>query len=279
MTTEPKTSKKKPSKRIMAPELLAKKGIESLVCLTAYTTPIAAMLDEHCDILLVGDSVGMVMYGMETTLGVTLEMMIAHGAAVVRGSEKAMVLIDMPFGTYEESPEQAFRNCARVMAETGANGIKLEGGERMAETINFLTSRGIPVMAHIGLTPQAFNTLGGFKAQGREEAQWAQLIKDAKMVAEAGAFSTVLEGIAEPLAVKVTKEVPNLTIGIGASVECDGQIVVTDDMLGMFDRVPKFVKKYGNLKELIENAAANYAKEVKNKSFPSLENTFSMKKK
>jgi 3-methyl-2-oxobutanoate hydroxymethyltransferase len=279
MTTEPKTIKKKPSKRAMAPDLMARKGVDPIVCLTAYTAPIAGMLDPYCDVLLVGDSVGMVMYGMDTTLEVSLDMMINHGKAVVRGSETSMVIIDMPFATYEESPAQAFRNCARVMAETGANGIKLEGGEHMADTIAFLVKRGIPVMAHIGLTPQSFNTLGGFKAQGREVAQWDKLMRDAKMVADAGAFATVLEGIAEPLAVKVTKEVQNLTIGIGASVECDGQIVVTDDMLGMFDRVPKFVKKFGNLKENIENAAAQYAKEVKEKSFPAIENTFSMKKK
>ena len=271
---------KTPVKRLSIHDLAQKKqDDEKLVMLTAYTAPMAGILDQHCDLLLVGDSVGMVFYGMDTTLSVTLDMMINHGKAVVKGSDKAMVVIDMPFGTYEESPEQAFANAAEIMAKTGANGIKLEGGSHMAPTIEFLMKRGIPVMAHIGLTPQSVNGLGGFKAQGREEAQWQRLIDDAIAVEQAGAFATVLEGVAEPLAQKVAQKVSNITVGIGASVTCDAQILVTDDMLGMFDRVPKFARKFGDLRDVIDRSVGQYASEVREKTFPAPENTFSMKKK
>lgn len=267
-------------KRNTIVDLAEKKAAgQPIVSLTAYTAPMAGLLDEHCDFLLVGDSLGMVMYGMDTTLAVTLDMMINHGKAVMRGSEKALVVIDLPFGTYEASPKQAFETSARVLAETGAAAVKLEGGARMAETIKFLVDRGIPVMAHIGLTPQAVNGLGGFRAQGREESQWQTFIDDAIAVDRAGAFATVLEGIAEPLAVKVTEKVSNITIGIGASAACDGQILVTDDMLGMLTRVPKFAKKYMDLRQHISTAVGQYATEVQARSFPAPENTFSMKKK
>lgn len=280
MSTEPNFKPKSgaPKRRVTIPELKARKGQDPVVCLTAYTTPMARLLDETCDLLLVGDSVGMVLYGMDTTLGVTLDMMIRHGTAVVRGSEEALIIIDMPFGTYEESPEVAFRNAAKIMARTGAQGIKLEGGVEMAPTIEFLTKRGIPVMAHIGLTPQSVHALGGFKAQGREKAQWARFMEDGHAVSDAGAFATVLEAVAEPLAEKITGEVSNITIGIGASASCDGQIVVTDDMLGMGDWAPKFVKRFADLKGEIKSAATKYARDVKSRKFPGTENTFSMKK-
>ncbi|MGY8986821.1 MAG: 3-methyl-2-oxobutanoate hydroxymethyltransferase, partial [Sphingomonadales bacterium] len=267
-----------PKKRKTIPELQARKGGEPIVCLTAYTTPMARLLDDTCDLLLVGDSVGMVLYGMGTTLGVTLDMMIQHGAAVVRGSEEALIVIDMPFGTYEESPSFAFRNAADILARTGAQGVKLEGGVEMAPTIEFLVKRGIPVMAHIGLRPQSVNTLGGFKAQGREEAEWTNFMADAHSVSNAGAFAIVLEAVAEPLAHKITKIIPTVTIGIGASPDCDGQILVTDDMLGMGDWSPKFVKRYADLKGEIRKAAQKYAEEVRARKFPELINTFKMKK-
>jgi 3-methyl-2-oxobutanoate hydroxymethyltransferase len=265
--------------RVSVPDIRARKGGEPVVCLTAYTAPMAQRLDEHVDLLLVGDSVGMVLYGMDTTLGVDLDMMIRHGKAVVRASSHALIVIDMPFGSYEESPQQAFANCARALAETGAQAIKLEGGREMADTVSFLTKRGIPVMAHVGLTPQSVHSLGGFKAQGRERKDWDRIIEDAKSVASAGAFATVLEGVAEPLAVKITSEVPNITIGIGASAQCDGQIVVSEDMLGFHGWVPRFVRTYANIADVIGSAAEEYAKDVRARTFPGEENTFSMKKK
>lgn len=279
MSTQ-KSGKKTPAqKRRTVPEIRARKGAEPVVCLTAYTTPMAKLLDPHTDILLVGDSIGMVLYGMETTLGVDLDMMIRHGQAVVRGARQSLVIIDMPFGSYEESPAQAFRNSARAMAETGAQAIKLEGGRRMAETISFLTERGIPVMAHVGLTPQSVHGFGGFKTQGREEKDWEAIMDDARAVAEAGAFATVVEAVAEPLAAKITAAVPNIVIGIGASAACDGQIVVSEDMLGFDAWAPRFVKRYADIGSSIAEAAEQYSADVRARRFPGSENTFTMKEK
>mgnify|MGYP001806266304 CR=1 FL=1 len=273
MTTEVKI------KRITTREIRARKGGEPVVVLTAYTAPIAKLLDPHVDLLLVGDSLGMVLYGMETTLGVTLEMMIAHGQAVMRGSERSCVIVDMPFGSYQESKEQAFRNSARVMAETGCSGVKLEGGEEMAETIAFLTRRGIPVMAHIGLQPQNVHALGGFRSQGRDAAEAAQIRADARAIAEAGAFSVVVEGTVEPVAHVLTTDIAIPTIGIGASPACDGQVLVTEDVLGLFTEfTPKFVKRYVNLADAVTQAAAAYAADVKNRTFPAPEHCFGVKK-
>jgi 3-methyl-2-oxobutanoate hydroxymethyltransferase len=264
-------------KRRTAPEITAMKGREPIVSLTSYHAHTAAIADTYCDFLLVGDSLGMVMHGYETTVPVPLELMIMHGRAVVRGAKRALVVVDMPFGSYEESPSVAFRNAARVMKDTDCGAVKLEGGRRMAETIRFLVERGIPVMAHIGLTPQSINVIGGFKAQGRSQDQWAALEEDARLVAEAGAFAVVLEAIAEPLAARITAAIPIPTIGIGASVACDGQILVMEDMLGLSPRVPKFVKAFGKVGEAIEGAIRDYAAEVRARRFPGLQHTYSMK--
>ncbi len=264
-------------KRLMAPDIAAKKGVEPIVSLTSYHAHTAAIADPYCDFLLVGDSLGMVMHGYETTVPVPLELMIMHGRAVVRGAKRALVVVDMPFGTYEESPSIAFRNAARVMKETDCGAVKLEGGRRMAETIRYLVDRGIPVMAHIGLTPQSINVIGGFKAQGREEAQWAAIEEDARLVAEAGAFSVVLEAMAEPLAARITRAIPIPTIGIGASAVCDGQILVMEDMLGLSPRVPKFVKEFGAVGAAIEGAIRGYASEVRARTFPAREHTYAMR--
>lgn len=255
-------------------DILARKGGTPLVCLTAYTTPVARLTDPHCDIVLVGDSLGMVLHGMDSTLGVTMEMMILHGAAVKRGLSRAMMVVDMPFGSYEESPAQALRNAARILRETGAAAVKLEGGVEMEETIRFLTRRSIPVMAHIGLTPQAINTLGGYKVQGRGEDR-ARVLDDARAVARAGAFSVVLEKVPAALADEITAELPIPTIGIGASAGCDGQILVVDDMLGLFTAFkPKFAKRYAELGETADAAIAAYAEEVRARSFPAPEHVF-----
>lgn len=257
-----------------AADIRAMKGQTPIVSLTAYTTPMARLMDEHCDLVLVGDSVGMVLHGLPSTLGVTMDMMVMHGAAVARGLSHAMMVIDMPFGSYEESPAQAFRNAARLMAETGAAAVKLEGGVEMAETIRVLVKRGIPVMAHIGLTPQSINTLGGYRVQGRDEAA-KPLIADARAVADAGAFAVVLEKVPATLADQVTEIVDIPTIGIGASVGCDGQVLVVDDMLGFFTAFkPKFVKRYADLGTQAEAAIAEYATEVRARRFPEPEHTF-----
>ncbi len=258
-------------------DILAMKGQTPIVSLTAYTTPMARMMDAHCDFVLVGDSLGMVVHGLTSTVGVTMEMMILHGQAVARGLNNAMMVVDMPFGSYEQSPEQAFANAARIMAETGASAIKLEGGQHMAETISFLVARGVPVMAHIGLTPQSINTLGGYKVQGRDEGAKA-LIADARAVAQAGAFSVVLEKVPATLADRITEDIPIPTIGIGASAGCDGQILVVDDMLGLFTEFkPKFVKRYAQLGVDGEAAIAEYAREVRARSFPAAEHIFADK--
>ena len=266
------------TRRLTAPDIRARKGVTPIVSLTAYHAHTAAIVDKYADFMLVGDSLGMVMHGMDSTIGVPLDLMIMHGRAVVRGSKQALVVVDMPFGTYEESPAVAFRNAAKIMKETACGAVKLEGGKRMAETINFLAERGIPVMAHIGLTPQAINTMGGFKTQGRDVAQWPLIKEDARAVTEAGAFAVVLEGIVEPLAAEITREIAIPTIGIGASKECDGQILVLEDMLGLNPRVPKFVKKYGQVGDAIEAAVAAYAQDVKSRSFPTEEHVYTLKK-
>ncbi|PWC58356.1 3-methyl-2-oxobutanoate hydroxymethyltransferase [Azospirillum sp. TSH7] len=265
--------------RHSVPALRARKGGEPIVCLTAYTAPVARLLDPHVDILLVGDSLGMVVYGLDSTLPVTLDMMIAHGAAVVRASERACVVVDLPFGSYQESKEAAFRASARVMAETGAQAVKLEGGLEMAETVAFLTARGIPVMGHVGLTPQSVNTLGGYKAVGRDAEAAERIAADARAITEAGAFTLVIEGTMEQLARRITEEVAIPTIGIGGSPACDGQVLVTDDMLGLFGAFqPKFVKRYANLGETVGEAAATYAAEVRSRAFPGPEHCFGVKK-
>ena len=267
-----------PGKRMTAPALRARKvdgkAEQPIVALTAYTMRMAQLLDVHCDLLLVGDSLGQVIYGLPSTIPVTLEMMIAHGAAVVRGSWHALVAVDMPFGSYEGSPERAFESCSRVMKETGCAAVKLEGGEAMAPTIRFLTERGIPVIGHVGLTPQAVNTLGGYGARGREKAEAGKILGDARAVADAGAFAIVVEGVLEDLATEITRAVAPPIIGIGASAECDGQILVTDDMLGLFERTPRFVKRYDNIGEQIGKAAEAYAAEVRSRAFPSADQTY-----
>jgi 3-methyl-2-oxobutanoate hydroxymethyltransferase len=267
-----------PMKRLTVPAIQRRKSggatAEPLVMLTAYTARQAQLLDPHCDLLLVGDSLGQVIYGLPSTLAVTLDMMIAHGAAVVRGSYHSVVIVDMPFGSYEASPQAAFASASRIMAETGAAGVKLEGGEAMAETIAFLTRRGIPVMAHVGLTPQAVNALGGYGARGRSEQEHAKILADGEAVAEAGAFAVVIEGVVEPIAIALTRKLAIPTIGIGASAQCDGQVLVTEDMLGMFERVPRFVKRYGDLAGFIGETAQTYAQEVRERTFPGPEQTY-----
>ena len=263
-----------PVRPVLPPDIRARKGSAPLVVLTAYSTPVARLVDAHCDVVLVGDSVGMVIHGLPSTLGVTLEMMILHGRAVVRGAQKAMPVIDMPFGSYEEGPQQAFRNASRLMAETGAPAVKLEGGQHMAETIAFLTARGVPVMAHVGLTPQSVNTLGGYKVVGRDD-EAEKVMADARAVEDAGAFSVVLEKVPEGLAARITQSLTIPTIGIGAGVRCDGQVLVVDDMLGLFtDFRPKFVKRYAELGRAADEAIAAYAAEVRSRAFPAAEHSF-----
>ncbi|MDB5407547.1 MAG: panB [Rhodospirillales bacterium] len=251
-----------------------RKGSEPIVFLTAYTAPMARFLDPHVDVLLVGDSLGMVLYGLDSTLAVTLDMMIAHGAAVVRGSEHACVIVDMPFGSYQESPAQAFRNAARILAETGCAGVKLEGGAELAETIAFLVGRGIPVCGHIGLLPQSVNAAGGYRTHGRDESEAAGIAADARAVADAGAFAIVIEGTLEPVARAITEEIAVPTIGIGASPACDGQVLVSEDLLGLFaDFTPRFVRRYADLGPEISAAAAAYAADVRARRFPGPEHT------
>jgi 3-methyl-2-oxobutanoate hydroxymethyltransferase len=265
-------------RRLTAPDIRARKGREPIVSLTAYHAHTARLVDQHCDVILVGDSLGMVMHGMESTLPVTLEMMILQGQAVMRGSRRALVVVDMPFGSYEEGRETAFRSAARILKETGCGAIKLEGGVRMAETIRFLVERGVPVMGHVGLTPQSILALGSFRAQGRDRADWPAILDDAKAVAEAGAFSVVVEAVAEPLGRAITEAVPIPTIGIGASPACDGQILVLEDMLGLTPRAPKFVKRYGDIGPSIAKAVEDYAREVRERTFPAAEHTYPERK-
>jgi 3-methyl-2-oxobutanoate hydroxymethyltransferase len=265
-------------RRFAAPDIAARKGGEPIVCLTAYTAPVAEILDEHCDLLLVGDSVGMVVHGLPNTVGVTMEMMILHGQAVMRGARRAMVVVDMPFGSYEGSAEQAYENAARIMKETGAQAVKVESGPTVPDTIHYMVQRGIPVMGHVGLRPQAVLVDGGFKAKGRDEDGRAKVIAEARATAEAGAFSVVVEGVAEGLAREITAAIAPPTIGIGASAGCDGQILVTDDMLGLFDWTPKFVRRYADLRGEIGEAAAKYAADVKARTFPGEAETYFARK-
>lgn len=262
-------------------QIIQNKGERTpLVCLTAYTAPMAQLLDPHCDVLLVGDSMAMVLYGMDSTLGADMEMMIRHGAAVVRASTQACVVVDMPFGSYQESREAAFRNAARLLKETGCAGVKLEGGTEMSKTVSYLAQRGIPVMGHIGLQPQSVHTLGGYQARGHEDSEAKKILKDGQDIAAAGAFSIVLEGIAEPLAAAITAAVPVPTIGIGASAACDGQILVTEDMLGLTagGKKPKFVKSYADLSPVMEESVKQYAQEVRRRKFPSADYVYAQRK-
>ena len=267
-----------PGKRTTAPAILARKvdgaTAQPIVMLTAYTMRMAQLLDPHCDMLLVGDSLGQVIYGLPSTIPVTMEMMCAHGAAVVRGSWHALVAVDMPFGSYEAGPEQAFASAARIMKESGCAAVKLEGGEAMAPTVRFLVQRGIPVIGHVGLTPQAVNVLGGYGARGKSDVEAKKIVGDATAVAEAGAFCVVVEGVMESIADELTNAVAVPTIGIGASVNCDGQVLVTEDMLGLFERTPRFVKRYDDLAARIGEAAETYAAEVRSRTFPTDEQTY-----
>lgn len=262
------------AKRRTAPQIGAQKGGDKIVSLTAYNAALAPLVDPLVDFILVGDSLGMVEHGMDSTLPVSLDMMIAHGRAVVRSTAEALIVVDMPFGSYEASPEEAFRAASRVMAETGCGAVKLEGGAHMAPTIAFLAARGIPVMAHVGLTPQAVNALGGFKSQGHNDAAREKILGDAVAVSEAGAFAVVIEGVVEPLAEEITRTVAIPTIGIGASSACDGQILVLNDMLGLTARVPKFVKRYGKIGEAVSEAVSAYAGEVRGRRFPAAEHVY-----
>lgn len=257
-----------PVRRVAAPDILARKGGTPIVCLTAYTAPMAELLDEHCDLLLVGDSVGMVVHGLPNTVGVTLDMMILHGQAVMRGSRRAMVVVDLPFGSYEGSAEVAYDNAARVMKETGCSAVKVEAGPTVAANIEYMVRRGIPVMGHVGLRPQAVMVEGGFKAKGKGGEERRLILEEARAAADAGAFAVVVEGVAEGLAREITQEIAVPTIGIGASAGCDGQILVTDDMLGLFDWTPKFVRRYGDIRGEIAKAVAAYAEDVRNRTFP-----------
>ncbi|PYB75371.1 MULTISPECIES: 3-methyl-2-oxobutanoate hydroxymethyltransferase [Rhizobium] len=267
-------------KRLTPADIGALKGVRPIVSLTAYTTPIARIMDPHCDLLLVGDSLGMVLYGLDTTVAVTMEMMIAHGQAVMRGTKRACVIVDLPFGSYQESKEQAFRNAVRLMKETGCDGVKLEGGAEMAETVDFLVSRGVPVFGHIGLMPQQVNTSGGYRSKGHSEAEQDKIRRDAKAIDEAGAFAMVIEGTVEPIAREITTMVKSATIGIGASPACDGQILVSDDMLGLFNEFkPRFVKHFAELANVIDKAVSDYAEEVKARTFPGPEHTFQVRPK
>lgn len=266
-------------KRVSVPDIRARKGGEPLVCLTAYDAPMARLLDPHCDLLLVGDSVGMVVHGLDSTIGVTLDMMILHGQAVMRAAKQALVVIDLPFGSYEQSPQQAFESASRALAETGAQAVKIESGAYAADTIRFLTDRGIPVMGHVGLRPQAALNEGGFKAKGRDDMERTRVFHEAREADAAGAFAIVIEGVAEDLAAEITKAVHVPTIGIGASATCDGQILVTQDMLGLFDWTPKFVRRYAQLSEAVQDAVKAYAGDVKSRAFPAAAETYSFKPK
>jgi 3-methyl-2-oxobutanoate hydroxymethyltransferase len=265
--------------RLTVSKIRARKGGEPVVCLTAYTAPIAHLLDSVVDLILVGDSAAMVVHGHETTIPITLDLMIAHAQAVMRASTRSLVVLDLPFGSYEQGPEQAFASAARAMKEAGVGAVKLEGGRRMAPTIEFLTGRGVPVVAHIGLLPQAVQTTGGYRTAGRNRDEWDPIIEDAKAVTDAGAFAVVLEGMAEPLAAEITKLVRIPTIGIGASPSCDGQILVTEDLLGLSisGRVPSFVRRYADLNKIISEAVAGYAADVKARRFPAAEHTYALK--
>ncbi|MBE89895.1 MAG: 3-methyl-2-oxobutanoate hydroxymethyltransferase [Rhodospirillaceae bacterium] len=268
-------ARKKLIKRITVPEIRERKGAQPIVCLTSYTAPVAEMVDPHVDLILVGDSVAMVLYGMESTLGISLETMIEHGRAVVRASQKALVAVDMPFGSYQESKEQAFRNASQIMCETGCQAVKLEGGIELAETVRFLSERGVPVFGHVGLRPQNMHTAGGFRSHGKEHDEALQIVNDAKAIADAGAFAIVVEGTVEPVAARVTEETPIPVIGIGASPRCDGQVLVTEDLAGMFNTFrPKFVKRYAEIGDQLSKAVQSFAEDVRHRRFPESEHCF-----
>jgi 3-methyl-2-oxobutanoate hydroxymethyltransferase len=261
-------------RRLSAPDIAARKGRTPIVCLTAYTAPMAEMLDAHCDLLLVGDSVGMVLHGLPNTVGVTMEMMILHGQAVMRGSRRAMVVVDMPFGSYEGPPEVAYANAVRLMKETGAQAVKVESGPTVPDTIAYMVQRGVPVMGHVGLRPQAVLLDGAFRAKGRKPCERERVMHEAKATADAGAFCIVIEGVAESLAREVTEALNVPTVGIGGSAACDGQILVIDDMLGLFDWTPKFVRRYANLRGEISRAVEAYADDVRHRRFPAAAETY-----
>lgn len=265
------------TRRVTAPQITDRKGGEPIVCLTAYDAPTAEIIDPHCDLILVGDSVGMVVHGLPSTVGVTMDMMIMHGQAVMRGSRTAMVVVDLPFGSYEGRPETAFASASRVMMETGCQAVKIESGSYAAETIDYLVERGIPVMSHVGLRPQSMHVLGGFRARGRTQKVADEIFQNAEAAAKAGSFAVVVEGVSAEIAERVTKAVDIPTIGIGASQNCDGQILVTPDMLGLFPRVPKFVHKYGQQRDQIDAAVRQYAEDVKARAFPKPENLYVFK--
>lgn len=271
-------SKEVRSARITVPQLRSRKGGDKIVCLTAYTTPVAQLLDPHCDLLLIGDSVGMVLHGLPSPVGVTLDMMILHAQAVMRGSERALVVVDLPFGTYERGPDQAFKTASKVLRKTGCQAVKVEASEGVAESIAFLVSRGIPVMGHVGLRPQAMNVEGGFKAKGRTQEERERILAEARAVDAAGAFSILVEGVTPELAGEITASVSVPTVGIGASAACDGQILVTEDMLGMFEWTPKFVRCYGDARGLIDRAVAQYAQDVRDGNFPGESETYKLGK-
>ncbi|WP_455478482.1 3-methyl-2-oxobutanoate hydroxymethyltransferase [Bartonella sp. B10] len=264
-------------KRVTASEIRSRKGKEPIVSLTAYQVYTARIADPYCDFLLVGDSVGMVVHGFDTTLPVNVDMMVLHAQAVMRGSKRALVVVDMPFGSYEESKEQAFFNASRILSETGCGAIKLEGGVHIAKTIDFLCKRGIPVMGHIGLTPQSVNRFGGFKTQGQKESDWQKIEEDGAAIEEAGAFAVVVEGVVEPLAVRLTESLSIPTIGIGASNRCDGQILVMEDMLGYGACVPRFVRRYGDIEKAVETAIRSYANDVRSRVFPDDAEVYKLK--
>ena len=267
-------------KRNTVPQIQAMKGQQKIVCLTSYSSPFARILDEFVDLILVGDSTAMVGYNMENTLAITLEQMAAHGQAVMRSTQKACVVVDMPFASYQESKEQAFRNAAYLLKQSNAQAVKMEGGAFLAETTHFLTERGIPVMAHVGLMPQYFNTMGGFKAQGLSEEMAARIYQDALAQAQAGAFSLVIEGSAESLGRRITENIAIPTIGIGASPSCDGQILVTEDILNLSGpRIPKFAKQFADVQAIIREGIKAYAEEVRNETFPTLDHCFGVAKK
>lgn len=258
--------------RLSVRDIAKRKGGAPIVCLTAYSAPVAKILDRHVDLLLVGDSLGMVIYGMDNTQGVSVDMMINHGAAVVRATARACIVVDLPFGSYESAPAAAFETASRVLAETGCAAVKFEGGVVMAETVRFLVERGIPVMGHVGLLPQSVKAAGGYRVHGRSEEEAARIRADAHAVADAGAFSIVLENIVETLGRSLTDEIAVPTIGIGASPACDGQILVTDDMVGVFtDFTPRFVKRFADVAGEIDRAAEAFASEVGARSFPAPE--------
>ena len=267
-------------KRITVPDLMGRKGSKTpIVGIAAYSAPMAKIVDQHVDYILVGDSLGMVIYGLPSTLSVSIDMMINHGAAVVRGSRRACVVVDLPFGSYQKSPEQAFETATRILQTTGCAAVKIEGGIIMAETVSFLVERGIPVMGHIGMTPQSVNTLGGYGAQGRTQESADRLLLDAQAVSEAGAFSVVIESVVVKTARDIGKQIGVPTIGIGASVDCDGQVLVADDLLGIFDEFkPRFVKQYANLREEIAHAVGQYAEDVRSHQFPGPEHLYNAKK-